>query len=62
MLDELSRRVFDKFASGKSAKSNFLLDKFARLSNLFLKLVAFGTSSLSGLVQSLIDEVAYFKN
>jgi hypothetical protein len=29
MLDELARRVFDKFALSKAAKSAFLLDEFA---------------------------------
>jgi hypothetical protein len=40
MLDESARRVFDKFASSKGAKSAFLLDEFARRSNSLIK---FGT-------------------
>jgi hypothetical protein len=38
LLDELARRVFDKFASSKAAKSAFLLDEFARRGNSSIKL------------------------
>jgi hypothetical protein len=38
MLDELARRVFDKFAPSKVVISAFLLDEFARRANSSLKL------------------------
>jgi hypothetical protein len=38
MLDELARRVFDKFTPSKAAISAFLLDEFARPANSSLKL------------------------
>jgi hypothetical protein len=38
MINELARRVFDKFTPSKAAISAFLLDDFARQENSSLKL------------------------